>query len=158
MFTIDELKYLKRMLSYEFCDVEQEDNQQGTSILTKIDNVLSQVNDLSLALWEFCWDYGRQGKVEGIFKATKSDVENLVGKHLSFGEILGKHSDVYGDVEEGNITLITDNPLDVANAKESGYNPLDYVSYTCSECECTYLKEDFNVEKGVCNYCDKEED
>ena len=78
-------------------------------------------------LWRFYWDCGRQGEVEGIFKATKEEVDNAIGKDVYFGEILGKHSEVYGTIEEGEITLESDDPLVVKNAVESGYNPLDYL-------------------------------
>ena len=78
-------------------------------------------------LWRFYWDCGRQGEVEGVFKAKKEEVDNAIGKDVYFGEILGKHSEVYGTIEEGEITLESDDPLVVKNAVESGYNPLDYL-------------------------------
>ncbi len=78
-------------------------------------------------LWRFYWNCGRQGEIEGIFKATKEEVDNAIGKDVYFGEILGKHSEVYGTIEEGEITLESDDPLVVKNAVESGYNPLDYL-------------------------------
>lgn len=158
MFTIDELKYLKNMLNYEFCNVEQKNNEHGATILNKIDKILEQVEGERLVLWRFYWDCGRQGEVEGLFKATKEEVENVIGKDVDFGEILGKHSEVYGTIEDGDIELVSDNPIEVMSAKEFGYNPLNYISYTCSKCGCTYSKDDFNVEKDICNYCNEEED
>lgn len=67
------------------------------------------------------------GELIGLFKATKEEVNNLVGKHLCFGEVLGKHSYVEGCVEDGEITLVSDNPLVVVDTKEIGYNPLRYI-------------------------------
>lgn len=85
-------------------------------------------------LWRFYWDCGRQGSVEGIFKATKEEVDAAIGKEVYFGEILGKHSEVYGIIEDGEIEIISDDPLIVKNATESGYDPLDYLRYECSVC------------------------
>jgi hypothetical protein len=64
-----------------------------------------------------------------VFKATKEEVENAIGKEVDFGEILGKHSEVSGTLEYGECELISDNPLEVLNAVEIGYNPLDYLEY-----------------------------
>lgn len=64
------------------------------------------------------------GELIGLFKVTKEEVDNLVGKYLCFGEVLGKHSYVEGCVEDGEITLVSDNPLVVVDTKEIGYNPL----------------------------------
>ena len=54
-------------------------------------------------LWKFHWDCGRAGDVEGLFIATEEEVENLIGSEVYFGEILGKHSEVYGTVEKGHL-------------------------------------------------------
>ncbi|WP_394910517.1 DUF4406 domain-containing protein [uncultured Robinsoniella sp.] len=62
-------------------------------------------------LWKFYWDCGRQGSVEGIFKATKEEVDAAIGKEVYFGEILGKHSEIYGIIEDGEIDFISDDPL-----------------------------------------------
>ena len=84
-------------------------------------------------LYEFYWDCGRQGVVRGRFLATKEVLDKMIGKEVYFGEILGKHSDIYGTLEECDITLITDNQEFLQKAKElkvnleSGYNPLDYI-------------------------------
>lgn len=51
-------------------------------------------------LYKFYWYCGRMGDVEGVFKAKKSFVESVIGNNVYFGEILGKHSDVYGTLGE----------------------------------------------------------
>lgn len=57
-----------------------------------------------------------------------------VGKSIYFGEVLGKHSDVYGTIEQGEITLITDNAeaikalQDACGKTISGHNPLQYLA------------------------------
>lgn len=103
-------------------------------------------------LWKFYWDC-RNGCVEGIFKATKEEVDAAIGKEVCFGEILGKHSEVYGIIEDGEIEIITDDPLIVKHATESGYNPLDYLRYECSVCGDSTPAEEWDFEKGICSYC-----
>ncbi len=113
-------------------------------------------------LWQFEWDCGRQGDLEGLFVATEAEVQELMGQDVNFGEVLGKHSEVYGTIEEGEITKVE---LDTETVEKvtailgdtwSGYNPLEYVSYECSKCEYNYTANEFNKEKGMCNYCAKE--
>lgn len=106
-----------------------------------------------ICLWRFYWDCGRQGEVEGIFKAAKEEVDAAIGMEVYFGEILGKHSEVYGELEEGEITLESDDPLVVKNAIESGYNPLDYLRYKCPVCGDSCSIDEWNKEKGMCEYC-----
>ena len=83
------------------------------------------------AIYEFHWYCGRMGSVEGLFVADKDEVEKALGKNIYFGEILGKHSEVYGTIEPGEIVLITDDPqairmFEVYNFS-IGYNPFDYL-------------------------------
>jgi len=85
-----------------------------------------------LGIYRFNWDCYRQGNVEGLFVADSKDVTDILGEDIYFGEILGKHSEVYGTIEEGEIELVTDRPDAVAMFQEfnlaSGYNPFDYLS------------------------------
>ena len=84
-------------------------------------------------LYSFYWDCGRGGSVEGLFIATPSEIEEITGKQIYLGEVLGKHSEVYGEINEGDIKLVSDDQdkvswlggLMVSNTI-SGYNPLDY--------------------------------
>lgn len=87
------------------------------------------------AIYEFYWDCRRMGSVEGLFIAEKEDVKAAIGKEVRFGEILGKHSDVWGTLEEGECTVLTDDQEFIAKFEEimgtgtiSGYNPLEYIS------------------------------
>lgn len=85
-------------------------------------------------LWKFEWDCGRQGVLKGLFAATEEEIEDAIGKIANFGEVLGKHSEVYGPIEEGEITKID---LDTETVEKvtriigdntwSGYNPLEYI-------------------------------
>lgn len=81
----------------------------------------------------WCCDYG---EIDSIFCADKEEVENLIGKTVNFGAALGKHSEVYGEVEEEDIELIVDETDSefynkLYGAMESitwvGRNPLQYV-------------------------------
>lgn len=121
MFTNDELKEIKNLIT------NTEINENLKTILEKIDKTLKEVENYDLCLWSFHWDCGRAGDLEGVFKATKDDVKRLVGYDVYFGEVLGKHSEVYGRIEERDIKLLSDDPIEVINAKESGYDPLEFI-------------------------------
>ena len=97
------------------------------NIIEKISDILKTSSESKDCLWKFFWDCGRSGKVEGVFKATKEEVENAIGKHICFGEILGKHSEVEGTLDDCDCELISDEPIFVMNSVESGYNPLSYI-------------------------------
>lgn len=148
MFDIDELKVLKKVLK----DTESQD-EMTLSLIDKIDNTVKEAENYKQCLWSFYWDCGRQGEVEGLFKATKEEVENAIGKKVYFGEILGKHSEVYGVIKKGEIELVSDDPIKVMSATESGYNPLEYLQYHCELCDTTYYVDEFNIERNMCCYC-----
>lgn len=83
---------------------------------------------------KFYWDCGRMGEVDAIFTCTKEELENAYGKEVYFGEILGKHSEIYGTFREGDITILSDDQEFIAKFEAilgegtvSGYNPLDYI-------------------------------
>lgn len=81
-------------------------------------------------IYKFDADFGRMGDLTGVFVATAQEIEDMIGKEVYFGEVLGKHSDVYMTVEDDNFTLVTNDEkfiemfeqYDLAN----GYNPFDY--------------------------------
>lgn len=84
-------------------------------------------------LYKLHIDCGRQGEVDGLFISDMEDMHLLVtsGTTVYFGEILGKHSEVYGELKEKDYTFVT-NDKDVINLVESydlesGYNPFDYL-------------------------------
>lgn len=83
------------------------------------------------ALWRMTWDAGRAGTLHGLFVAEDDDVKAAIGKEFYFGEVLGKHSEVYGELEERELKRLTDDPAFIAKFEEfgceSGYNPLDYL-------------------------------
>lgn len=85
-------------------------------------------------LAKFYWDCGRSGDVDGIFIADKEAIEAAYGKHVYLGEVLGKHSEVYGDLDQGDITIVSEDPVVVEvllnlfeDGTISGFNPLEYI-------------------------------
>ncbi len=88
----------------------------------------------SKVLVRFHWDCGRMGRVEGLFVTTPGQLEAAYGKQVYFGEILGKHSEVYGTLDREDITVVTDDAdfieklIQFVGADVSGYNPLAYMS------------------------------
>jgi hypothetical protein len=100
-------------------------------------------------LWGFYWDCGRSGCLDGLFVATEKEVNNAIGKYVNFGEVLGKHSEVYGHIDEGDIVKKDVSPEAVGEVMKvlgrtwSGFNPLDYIGVQCDgivedgeQCEC----------------------
>lgn len=96
-------------------------------------------------------DCGRMGELEGVFIADKLDVEILLDESLSiyWGEVLGKHSEIYGSLEEGELIFITDDikVIDLVEAYklETGYNPFHYgcedIPESVADKDCDYISE-----------------
>ena len=121
----------------------------------KVTNMISDAKSCQEVLYKFYWYCGRMGYVEGVFKAKKSFVESVIGNNVYFGEILGKHSDVYGTLGEEDLEIISEDPIVVMNTPESGYNPLEYMQFECSVCECELMGVDelSDEEKCICYDC-----
>lgn len=92
---------------------------------------------MTLGVYKFEWDCGRMGELSGIFVADSEDVKNAIGKRVYFGEVLGKHSDIYGTIEEGEIFLLTEDPEAIKIFEQyafaTGYNPLARIRDTDEE-------------------------
>jgi hypothetical protein len=83
-------------------------------------------------LYKFYWDCRRMGNVEGVFAINPEELKKYIDKEVYFGEILGKHSEVYGTLEEDDLTLLTKDQDFIKKAEEFrlipfGYNPIDYI-------------------------------
>lgn len=107
-------------------------------------------------VYEFTFgDY--YGTLYGIFVATPEQIDKLIGQEAYFGEVLGKHSEVYGEISEDNVALLTDNPevvkwLEEKEGGSIGYNPFNAIRNECEECG-------YDEEGCVCdNDCECEED
>lgn len=81
-------------------------------------------------LYKFEWDCGRQGTLEGVFISTSEEINKIIGKEIYFGEVLGKHSEVFGTIEKEEIEELTDDQDFIDKFEiligSIGYNPLDY--------------------------------
>ena len=90
-----------------------------------------------------CFCCGRMGSLDGLFVAEEEELDSIRGSEISFGEALGKHSDVRGSLDEGDISIVSEDQekiewlVEVTGGQTiSGYNPLDYIEdETCYECE-----------------------
>ena len=86
------------------------------------------------ALYKMYCDCGRMGSLEGIFVSEKEDVKILVeeGIEVYFGEVLGKHSEISGSIDNDELTEVTDDPKIIEIFEKynlsSGYNPFDYTA------------------------------
>jgi hypothetical protein len=72
------------------------------------------------------------GEVTGLFVADEKDVEKAIGSSVYFGEILGKHSEIYGTLEEKDVVVKSDDQDFITKfvaivGNRVGYNPLDYI-------------------------------
>ncbi len=78
-------------------------------------------------------DFGRMGNLTGVFVTDTNEMEKLIDSksEIYFGEVLGKHSDVFCPITKQNITLVTtdDEFIDLFEKHElsNGYNPFDYI-------------------------------
>lgn len=117
-------------------------------------------------LYKFYWYCGRQGELEGLFIADDSEVGNAMGKLVDFGEALGKHSDIRGHLEEEDLKEIKVSEITLKEMEEvigqtiSGYNPLNYIRYTCNKCgdsgrvdEMDWYEDKYG--NKICEYCNK---
>ena len=85
------------------------------------------------AIYKFYQDHGRMGRLEGIFVANPQKVKQLIDSEedVYFGEVLGKHSEIYGPISEDEIKMVSDDPALVelfeAHDLSSGFCPFDYM-------------------------------
>ena len=82
-------------------------------------------------LFKFKFDCGRMGELNGIFAADQNDIDKVMGEEIYFGEVLGKHSEIVGPLEEGDLTILSEDQEFIKKFEEIvgdiGYNPLDYI-------------------------------
>lgn len=86
-------------------------------------------------IFKFHWDCGRMGDIDGLFVLDKEHLDRSIGEDVYFGEILGKHSEIYGTLDAEDVTLLSDDQEFIEKFIEimgdgniSGYNPLDYLA------------------------------
>lgn len=95
-------------------------------------------------LYHFLWDQGRHGKLEGWFLARRLDVEDAIGEDMYFGDVLGKHSDVRGELKREHVTVLSQDPNDIeafrrvvglTEGRWMGWNPLAQITFFCDRCD-----------------------
>jgi len=110
-------------------------------------------------LYRWYADFFRNGKIDSLFLAKPHEIENAVGKKYNLGEVLGKHSNIYGTLKREEITLISENPIvvdELCRASNmcntiSGYNPMDYVYKECENCGNEVDPDEILM--GMCSAC-----
>lgn len=87
-----------------------------------------------LNLYSLYVDFGRMGDIQGLFASSEDALQDVYGKKIYLGEVLGKHSEVYFDLQPDMLTKLNVDPdavKQIVNAvgdtSISGYNPFDYV-------------------------------
>lgn len=86
-----------------------------------------------LVLVRFHWEIKRMGDVDGMFVVEKAHLEASYGKHVEFGEILGKHSEICGPLDRDDITVVSEDQtflrqlVAIMGCDLGGYNPLEYM-------------------------------
>jgi hypothetical protein len=84
------------------------------------------------AIYRLNFDCGRNGSLQGIFVSEQDRIRTLIDHKIEvyFGEVLGKHSEVFGPMDEGELTMVSDNQEAIKVIEdlklENGYNPFDY--------------------------------
>lgn len=109
-------------------------------------------------------DCGRMGVVEATFTAHPEDVQAITGQEINYGEILGKHSEIFVVIDEDTLSEIDAPPVVLGWLEEhlghhvrhdwapfdswtiSGYNPLEYAD---EEWLDGFLKGAVNAETRV---------
>lgn len=82
-------------------------------------------------LWKFQWDVPRMGTVDSTFVATQSEIDGAMGSRVYFGEILGKHSEIYGTLDPEDLEVLSEDQDEIAiferTVGSTGHCPLDYI-------------------------------
>jgi len=82
-----------------------------------------------LGVYKLELDCGRMGSLTGLFIEESDHVDYLLESKIEaqFGEVLGKHSDIHCTIDEGDISLCSDDPEVVRMVQKTGmwcgYNP-----------------------------------
>lgn len=84
-------------------------------------------------IYKFYWDFGSQGEVSGIFISDDKTIKENLGKIVSFGDCLGKHSDISGELNQEDIEEISEdqdfiNKFEAIIGKSFGHNPLTNIN------------------------------
>lgn len=111
--------------------------------------IIEKIKENNYGLLEIEWPSNRG--FDGLVEKYVSSLKNIkliksmiVGKHIYFGEIAGKHSEIYGDIEESEINIITD-IVEVSKfllSNPSGHTYTHSFLYRFIETECEHIEYD----------------
>lgn len=107
------------------------------------------------AVYKLNAECGRMGDLEGLFIAPKEHVKVLIEKQIEvyFGEVLGKHSEIYGKIEEDEIEFVSDEQavIDVIekHSLANGFNPFEYTTINFDFEENEIVVEDGDCEEDL---------
>lgn len=120
---------------------------------------------MNQAIYNFYWDCGRQGSLKGWFLAQPEQIKAVLGMRVYFGEVLGKHSEIYGNLKEADFTLLSSEPEDIAafqrvlvlTGTSLGWNPFKYLELNCTSCDAEGSFETMDQILLCCGekYCQK---
>lgn len=115
----------------EELDELEEELDDKKSYLEDLREILNEDDTNKKGVYKLNFDCGRQGVLEGIFISNRKEVNSIIGKTVHFGEVLGKHSEVSGTLEEENIHLVTQDLHAIQVIEDcgliTGFNPFDYL-------------------------------
>lgn len=85
-----------------------------------------------LLIVEYFLDYGRMGELNGLFICTETEYNQSIGRKVYWGEVLGKHSEVYHTLEADDLLIKSDDQEFITKLREvlgvtwniSGFNPI----------------------------------
>lgn len=86
------------------------------------------------SLYKFKFNCGRNGDLYGLFIEDSEKVRELIKsrKTVYFGEVLGKHSEICGPIDEDEIEFVSNDPLVIKMAVDNnlcfGFNPFHYLN------------------------------
>ena len=100
--------------------------------------------------WHFCWRK----------RVSRCPIESKISVY--FGEVLGKCSEIYGNIDNEDVKLISDSPeaVDVITRfnLEVGYNPFNYCVFgDIPESIKDAQKDDWYVEEAIKLYIERKE-
>lgn len=107
-------------------------------------------------LYKMNFACGRNGDLTGLFIAKDTLVKCLIDHKIRvyFGEVLGKHSEIWGYLDEREIKLVTQDPKVLEVVKdfdlESGFNPFSYTFIKFDWDKYGFEEEDDMLTEEIC--------
>jgi hypothetical protein len=75
-------------------------------------------------LYRYRENFGRMGTLVRIFLATDDEISDTLYKDIYFGEVLGKHSEIIGVLNEQTLELLTDDQEFIEKSLKIGLIPI----------------------------------